>query len=104
MKSIKVMPDYECHALWHHKSELVGDIDPHDLPISDDLAEAFDSWAIEYDKTLNFDDPGNSKDMGFKNKIEFAVKGYELAIRLKRELKNVEVVYFDIDQIRERII
>ena len=104
MKSIKVMPDYECHALWHHNSDLVGDIDPHDLPISDGLAEEFDAWAIEFDRTLNFDDPASSIDMSPEEKTKFIEKGYELAVRLKSELKDVEVLYYYIDKVKAEII
>jgi hypothetical protein len=104
MNSIKVMPDYECHALWHYDSEKVGDVDPHSLGVSDELASDIDSWAVEYDTTLNQDNPAES---GFPSKdeeVKFVTMGYELALRLKQELKGVSVIYYDIDQQLERKI
>lgn len=104
MNSIKLMPDYECHALWHYNSKEVGDIEPRSLGLSNELASDIENWAAEYDSTLKQKDPAES---GFPNKedeIKFVSNGYKLALRLKKELKGMSVIYFDIDQNRERKI
>lgn len=87
MKKIRVMPDYGFHALWNFESEDKGDIDPRSLPISVDLALQLESWASEYDKTLNQDYPPDS---GFKTKeleVKFVASGYELAVMLSYQLE-----------------
>ena len=98
------MPDYECHPLWHYDSDRVGNIDPTSLPISTFLTSELSAWASEYDSTLNRENPLES---AFKNKeseVNFVAKGYELAMKLKNELKGVSIVYYDINQKRERNI
>lgn len=96
MNAVKLMPDYECHALWHYGSEEVGEIDPNSLGLSEGLVVAIELWAREYDSTLDKLVPTNS---GFSTegvKEKFIARGYELAAQLKEELKVVEVFYFDI--------
>lgn len=98
------MPDYECHPLWHYRSDNVGEINPETLPISSKLKSMLLTWATEYDSTLNQDNPVES---GFANKEikeAFVAKGLEIANILKNELKIIEVIYYDINQERERII
>lgn len=102
MKNIKLMPDYECFALWYYKEEKVGNIDPASVGLSKELVEKLYGWQGEYDATL---DKIEGKNSGFSSKekeIAFVVRGYELAKELKFELKTVNVVYYDIDQQRER--
>ncbi|MFO1368398.1 MAG: hypothetical protein U1F46_05330 [Marinagarivorans sp.] len=104
MKTIKLMPDYECFPLWHCDEEKVGDIDPASIGISQELVRKLSDWQSDYDATL---DRLNGENSGFPSKekeIAFVVKGYELAKELKCELINVNVVYFDIDQLRERSV
>jgi len=96
------MPDYGCFPLWYHKSENVGDIDPKVLGLSSELCKKLMNWQSEYDQTLDEVDPLRS---GFGSKeaeIKFVASGYELALALKTELTGVKIVYFDIDQQRER--
>jgi len=86
MKTIKLMADYECHALWHVDPHEYGDINPHDLAISKILADDLDLWAYEFDATLNMDDPASS---GFKTEEDeraFKKRGALLADRLRAEL------------------
>jgi hypothetical protein len=96
MNAVKLMPDYECHVLWHHDSEEVGEIDPSSLGLSQGLVVALELWAREYDSTLNKQVPTNSGFPTQEIEEKFIASGYELAARLKEELKIVEVVYFDI--------
>jgi hypothetical protein len=102
MEHIKLMPDYGCFPLWYHKSEKVGDIDPETLGISSNLCKKLTDWQSEYDQTLDHIDPRNSCFGSKEKKVKFVAKGYELALALKAELAGVQVIYFDIDQVRER--
>lgn len=98
------MPDYECFPLWHDDGDSTGNIDPNTLNLSAALVSKLNNWCSEYDKTLN---KSNPKDSGFLSKekeVAFVVEGYELAKALKSELVDIEVVYYDIDQMRYREI
>jgi hypothetical protein len=98
--TVRVMPDYDCHPLWVHHGENVGDtenVDPHDLSVSAALAEALDRWADDYDATLDRDDPVDSGFATPAAEEDFAVRGERLARCLKEELgAAARVVYFDI--------
>ncbi|MFK5951227.1 MAG: hypothetical protein QM500_20925 [Methylococcales bacterium] len=93
--SIKVMTDYGCSPLWNCGEKNYGEIDLDSLSISINLIDDLLSWAEEYDSTLNQNSP---QDSGFKSKeakLSFNVKGLALAKKLKSELCNVKVYYFD---------
>ena len=98
------MPDYDCYPLWHHNDEQVGNIDPSTLALSDSLIRKLMAWKDEYDQTLDRANPIASGFLGKEAEIKFVAAGYELAVELKAELKNIEITYYDIDQKRERII
>lgn len=86
MRKIKLMPDYHCYPLWEESVDEVGNINPSDLPISDDLKMQLIAWAQLYDSTLNMDDPICS---GFANgeiEAEFEKTGNSLGERLQCEL------------------
>lgn len=61
MKKIKLMPDYGCFPIWGMEDDNFGNIDPYSLLISKSLAEELLEWAHKYDKTLNIDEPLNSR-------------------------------------------
>ena len=86
MRTIKLMPDYQCHPLWEASPGMVGNIDPATLPISRELVARLAEWARLYDATLNVDDPVQS---GFKHDAEkqaFIDVGNRLAEALQAEL------------------
>lgn len=86
MKAIKLMADYQCHPLWDMTTGQYGDIDPADLPLSEELKRRLNEWARRYDETLNMESP---QDSGFKNdslETEFNVEGHRLAECLRNEL------------------
>ena len=60
MRTIKLMPDYQCHPLWEASPGMVGNIDPATLPIPRDPVARLPEWARLYDATLNADDPVQS--------------------------------------------
>jgi hypothetical protein len=86
MKTIKLMADYGCFPLWHVSGEEVGDIDPNDLPLSQELRRRLADWAHTFDQTLNQDYPPDS---GFKSEadeVEFKQQAIRLAEQLREEL------------------
>jgi len=86
MKKIKLMADYGCFPIWHVSGEEVGDIDPNDLPLSQELKRLLADWALAFDQTLNQDYPPDS---GFKSdaeETEFKQQAAQLAERLREEL------------------
>jgi hypothetical protein len=92
MKTIKLMADYYCHPLWHVSADEFGDIDPSDLPLSNELQAALGRWALTYDATLNMEAP---QDSGFPSDAleeSFKAEGRRLADCLRQELGNQYVV------------
>ena len=53
MKIIKLMADYHSYPLWWSGNNRFGNIDPKDLPISEELVDGLLLWAAFYDQTLN---------------------------------------------------
>jgi hypothetical protein len=86
MRTVKLMSDYGCHALWEASLGEVGNIDPASLPISADLQHALALWAECYDRTLNQDDPRASGFASDEEEALFKSKGLSLAARLRDEL------------------
>lgn len=86
MRAIKLMADYQCFPLWEASPGEVGNIDPNELPISQDLKARLSNWARQYDETLNMDYPPDS---GFESagaEAEFKQEGLRLAEQLRVEL------------------
>jgi hypothetical protein len=80
------MADYQCFPLWEATGNAVGNLNPKDLPISTILQSMLMAWAIEFDGTLNMEDPTQS---GFSTDEEqelFRRKGIGLARQLQEEL------------------
>lgn len=92
MRSIKLMPDYQCYPLWDMNVDEYGDIDPATLPISNLLCSQLIDWACAYDQTLNNRDPLNSGFFTVKQKNAFETEGRRLAMRLTEELGHEFVV------------
>lgn len=93
MRTIKLMADYQCFPLWEVSPEIVGNINPQDLPISSMLKQALMMWAAKFDATLNMDDPVSSGFGSERAANEFREEGDALAQRLQEELgKNYVVV------------
>ena len=86
MRTIKLMADYQCFPLWEASPGQVGNIDPKELPISDELKLQLLKWAQVYDGTLNRDDPTCSGFQSHEAEVEFKNLGNELGARLQAEL------------------
>lgn len=100
---IKVLADYDCYPLWLVGDDVYKNISPDSLPISADLADSLDSWAMEYTATLNRDDPRLSGFPSNAAKRDFVHRGLNLAERLEEELGGAfDVTYYD--AVQKRII
>ncbi len=90
---IKLMPDYHCHPLWQPDSKEYN-IDPDDLPLTNDLKAALRAWANTYDTTLNQEYPPDS---GFASPAEeeaFEAEGRRLCGKLQEQFGlEYKVVY-----------
>ena len=94
MRYLKLMADYHCFPLWENSSDLVGNVDPASIPISENLTSKLNEWAEIFDATLNLNDPVRSGFAAEKLKIEFHDKGHDLCLSLKSELgDNYSVIY-----------
>lgn len=96
MKYIKLMADYQCHPLWNMTPDEYGDIDPCELPISEELQLRLSKWASIYNETLDVDYPPNS---GFKSEDlerQFKLEGERLAENLRCELGPDYSIFFKI--------
>ncbi|NVJ60932.1 MAG: hypothetical protein HWE27_11110 [Gammaproteobacteria bacterium] len=94
-RQLKLMPDYECFALWDVDS--VENIDPASLPISDELKDRIGRWESAYDYTLNQDDPTESGFQSTDDEESFDLEGRLIWKELKNELgESFEVKYFSI--------
>jgi hypothetical protein len=86
MKNIKLMADYQCYPLWNMSVGDFGDVNPDDLPISQDLKNELAAWALAFDETLNMDYPPDSGFVSKEAEEKFKREGYSLAERLSIEL------------------
>ena len=94
---IKLHAEYECSPLWGIGPQTVENIDPQNLPISQELKLIVYEWQQRFDETLNREDPRNS---GFKSNeqlIDFDADGWEIWRRLSQELDGFyRIQYFSV--------
>ncbi|GBF81116.1 hypothetical protein [Aphanothece sacrum] len=92
-KKIKLMADYNYYPLWD--MEDPDNIDPNELPLTQETKKRLLQWSKTYDQILSLDDPSSSD---FANEIEakvFESEGIQLWKQLQQELKpEYEVFYF----------
>jgi len=91
---IKIMADYQCYPLWGNFGDCQGNINPDNLPISNDLRNALERWQAVYDKILVLDDPGAS---GFKTveaETEFEKQGVVIWQQLAQVLRGIAKVSY----------
>ncbi len=95
VKRLKLMPDYECFALWDIDS--VENVDPANLPISDDLKARIGRWEDQYDDTLNQDDPTESGFPSVDDEADFDSEGRLICKELRDELgETYNAIYFSV--------
>jgi len=94
VRVIKLMPDYGCFPLWEASPELVGNIDPSALPLSDGLKAELKAWSAEFDSTLNPDDPLRSGFASLDDERAFASMGQQIREKLEKELgSNFRIIF-----------
>lgn len=84
MDKLKLMADYGCLPLWDRES--IGEIDPYDLAISDQLKVDLMAWADEFDAALNLEDGTLVGFLDEESRRFFNQQGQVLFERLKQEL------------------
>jgi hypothetical protein len=84
-KWVRIMSDYCADGIW---SKDGGGEDIDSLPVSVKLKNDLLSWQMEYD--FNYD---SMLDIEIS---EFSIKGLKIAKRVKEELPDWVVIYFDI--------
>ena len=89
------MSDYECFPVWCTDSDNLGNVDPNQLPISQELKRDLFAWADTYDNTLNYEDPSNSGFRSEEDEQKFRENGIQLYQRLQKELgKEFKVTFY----------
>jgi hypothetical protein len=92
---LKLMPDYECFALWD--IDNVENVDPAVLPISDILKKRISKWEEAYDSTLNQEDPPASGFQSPEDERSFDTEGRLIWEELKKELgESYDIRYFSV--------
>jgi hypothetical protein len=90
---IKLVADYQCFPLWKANGE-VGNINPDDLPLTDDLKTMLRNWSASYDRTLNQDYPPDSAFSSPAEEETFEDEGKRLWQELQEQLgTNYKVIY-----------
>lgn len=87
------MADYYSWCLWDLDDPT--NIDPETLPLSESLKSDLGKWEDAYDAILNHDDPSETRFPTEEDAIEFNEQGWKLWERLKAELPDFQVVYYD---------
>lgn len=103
-RSIRVMPDYCCSALWVNDPDECGAVPPDadELGLSVELSRDLERWADRFTDTLVHEDPIKSGFASAEEEAEFVRSGFQIALRLKRELgPGWKVDYFDRLQMRD---
>jgi hypothetical protein len=87
------MADSECHPLSESQEEGLHNVDPFELAISEQLAEALTEWAGQYTASLNQSDPTAS---GFRDKVGGERRGFGGGSALAAQLRGAgfDVSYF----------
>jgi hypothetical protein len=98
MAILKIMTDYGCFPIWiKGKEGFFENIDPEQLPISDNLKKPLSHFRWQYDQTLDQDYPPNSGFPSQKDAVEFEQLGILIWKELLKEVGNIyEVVYFSV--------
>ncbi|MEU4246912.1 hypothetical protein AB0F15_05820 [Amycolatopsis sp. NPDC026612] len=99
-KTLRVLADYDCWALWVFAPPRMENVDPADpeLGLSPALVGELNRWADEYTATLNRDDPKASSFMAGAEKREFVARGRRLAEEVRAQVSpGWRVTYFDSD-------
>ena len=92
IKKIKLMADYDCYPLWG--IDEIGEIDPSELPLSEETIKRLTKWKGIYDDILNWDDPAASDFTSEAERLAFEREGISLWQQLQKELGYEYTVYY----------
>lgn len=99
---LRLMTDYECHPIWEELADGERNLAPQDLPISPELVSRLIQWQLDYDRTLDRQDPARS---GFKSREQeeaFEREGRAIWIELRQQLgPEYDVTFFSQIENRE---
>lgn len=96
MKHIRVLADYDCWPTWAGDDlHLEHNLDPHDLGLPPDLADALVTWSDEFDATLVRDDPASSAFPSPEAETAWNTRGRALASQVAHALPGSAVRYHD---------
>ena len=84
---IKLMADYRCHPLWHDGGAEIGNIDPAEIGLSEDLLHDMDAWVAIFESHLDLSDPASCS-WTKAEEAEFDRIGLGLRDRLTEEVGN----------------
>ncbi|MDG2944694.1 hypothetical protein [Exercitatus varius] len=90
---IKFFPEFSCYSLWVVTEFGVDNIDPNELPLSDNLKTDIKKWEDEYESIYNPNNPAESGFESSKAEAEFWNTGEKLFKRLKTELPDDDILY-----------
>ncbi|MEV5713206.1 hypothetical protein AB0L41_04885 [Amycolatopsis mediterranei] len=97
-KTLRVLADYDCWALWGFRPGAMGNIDPADpvLGLSPALVRELNRWADDYTATLNRADPRASGFGSAAAEQAFVARGRRLAEAVRAEVGSAwRVTYHD---------
>lgn len=97
-KTLRVLADYDCWALWAFAPPTMENVDPADpeLRLSPALVGELNRWADEYTATLNRDNPTASGFLSEAGKREFVARGRRLAEEVRVQVSpDWQVTYYD---------
>ena len=93
----RLAPDYQCHPVWAGEGDDYRNVCPSELPVSDALREAIDTWDRQYQDTYSKTDPASSSFVSDLHEREFDKAGRALWRRLISELgPEHDVTYFSV--------
>ena len=93
IKMLELKPDYFCWPLWDINPGGCYDLDRGMLPLTAELEERIERWALVYDAQLNMTDPQSSWWFREDQKAAFQQEGDELIKLIQEELgQNYKVI------------
>jgi hypothetical protein len=86
--------EWRCFPLWDvsDPEEIATPVDPAGLPLSPGLVERLNAWSDEWDRQLDWDDPGNTE-WDEARLAELDDAGRALAREVAQALPGVEVTF-----------
>jgi hypothetical protein len=96
-KTIKLMAEYKCYPLWLLDPEVIGNINPTNLPLKQETMESLLAWALTYEGTINREYPPDSGFASEEDAQAFEREGLKLWYQLRKELApEYKVFYFSV--------